>query len=395
MAKGTCVSFDIPAFNQSYPCFNVTWQPRVSEGSLLAIMIVPSILTSVLWVYAMWKLPGKLYQLCPREKTRSYCFSRRRNKSEKKTSCVLVSVNNPASEDLVSKSNSVYSGDSNTHYSEEHVRKIPLLQVVILPLLKLTWDAIDVVLDLYIFYEIEKGNILHKAIIRNTYVNNAILVFALIGCLKILLCVLNIQRFLERVDVLPDVGGQKHLLQTFKVQKAQNHLITFFFEDCAELFLEYFFIEKYIMEYPSPVLIIKDIILAIIALGCLIIDAVFGISILCKSQKQFKQHLMSEQKHDFISEYKSKYAYTFGGSVLVALINFLRVGGAGYQYITGKLHPNCLEIVDGVLVQTPFAEGCLREVDYLILLFNFLPIPMTILAFKRNIMDRFCICKVS
>ena len=51
------------------------------------------------------------------------------------------------------------------------------------------------------------------------------------------------------------------------------------------------------------------------------------------------------------------------------VIKALRVGGALYQYVTGRLYRSCFDVIDGKLIQTPFASGCLREVDYAILVF--------------------------
>ena len=46
---------------------------------------------------------------------------------------------------------------------------------------------------------------------------------------------------------------------------------------------------------------------------------------------------------------------------------FLRVGGAGYQYVTGRLKQGYFHVHDGMLLQNPFSEGCLREVDIILL----------------------------
>ena len=43
---------------------------------------------------------------------------------------------------------------------------------------------------------------------------------------------------------------------------------------------------------------------------------------------------------------------------------YMFVRGAGYQYVTGKLRPECLKVVDGKLIQFPFDSRCLREIDW-------------------------------
>ena len=58
----------------------------------------------------------------------------------------------------------------------------------------------------------------------------------------------------------------------------------------------------------------------------------------------------------------------------------MRSGGAGYQYLTGKLQRSCFVVKDGLLLQTPFAVGCLREADYAILVLGGISVLFSILA---------------
>ena len=55
--------------------------------------------------------------------------------------------------------------------------------MIILVLLKYFWDAIDLTLDVYIFYRLERGHLLDDVIHRNIHVSNAIYAFAILGCL--------------------------------------------------------------------------------------------------------------------------------------------------------------------------------------------------------------------
>ena len=58
--------------------------------------------------------------------------------------------------------------------------------IIFLPIAKLLWDALDVCLDCYLFYQLEVGpDLLDQVIFRNSYVNRAILAFGILGCLKI------------------------------------------------------------------------------------------------------------------------------------------------------------------------------------------------------------------
>ena len=61
---------------------------------------------------------------------------------------------------------------------------------------------------------------------------------------------------------------------------------------------------------------------------------------------------------------------------------FLRVGGAGYQYVTGRLKRGCFHVHDGMLLQNPFSEGCLRGVDYVIIILScLLLIPSIVIGY--------------
>ena len=57
------------------------------------------------------------------------------------------------------------------------------ISIIVLVLVKYFWDAIDLTLDVYIFYQLEKGEVLDNAIYRNIHVNNAIYAFAILGCI--------------------------------------------------------------------------------------------------------------------------------------------------------------------------------------------------------------------
>ena len=71
--------------------------------------------------------------------------------------------------------------------SNDRVRMLiywkPYFSIVILTLVKYFWDAIDLTLDVYIFYRLERGDVLDDVIYRNSHVNNAIYAFAILGCL--------------------------------------------------------------------------------------------------------------------------------------------------------------------------------------------------------------------
>ena len=90
-----------------------------------------------------------------------------------------------------------------------------------------------------VFYQLEKGDLLDDVIHRNIYVNNAIFAFAVLGMVKMLLSVMWLWRFTS--------GAHRF---NMKVTKLFNYVTVYLFEDCCEMFLEYFFIEKYFTNQP-------------------------------------------------------------------------------------------------------------------------------------------------
>ena len=229
--------------------------------------------------------------------------------------------------------------------------KVPFLTFVIFPMATLTWDTVDVGLDLYCFNQLEKGHLIDGMIFRNHYVNNGIYAFALLGCIKLLLCVCffySIPNEEERDSI--------------KVPKLLNYCVVYLLEDAGEMFLEYFYIEKYFTEQPTPFLFIRDVILFLMA-SYTIVD------VLRFAHDEMKWNI----DDDDVSSRVFLIMLTLC-SVCVGTSNLLRVAGAGYQYTTSKLHPNCLGVVGGRLQQFPFAGGCLREIDYIILPLIFVPV---------------------
>ena len=65
---------------------------------------------------------------------------------------------------------------------------------------KLTWDDIDMLFDLYGIYQLEQGLVIDKMIIRNCHVVNGILVFAVIGLLKMVLSIFVVRFYTDTKD---------------------------------------------------------------------------------------------------------------------------------------------------------------------------------------------------
>ena len=215
--------------------------------------------------------------------------------------------------------------------------------VVVLTIGTLIWDAIDASLDAYTFHQLEQGKLIDPVIHRNSHVTNGIMVFACLGVLKMVIT------FTVWYKVLEEDSTKSRELRTVQF------LITFLFEDCAEIFLEYFWIEKYFTLRPSVYLIVKDVMIACLACYTAIYHISTGVKELF-------------ERHDQLS-----FVFSVSLGMIVSIVEFLRVGGAVYQYVTGKLNSDCFGEVNGKLIQFPLTSGCLREVDYAILALIFIP----------------------
>ena len=204
-------------------------------------------------------------------------------------------------------------------------------------------------IDAYLFYPLEMGEVIDSSIYRNTTVNSFILAFSVLGCIKIL--------FWLRIIGLP---GNKKSLDNWKLVFIA---ITFMFEDGPEILLEYFYVEKYISKQIAWYLLVRDVILCIIALYSIVVSLIWLVLFGLQVRRRYQQET-------FIPSYPAldcTVVVNGGCCLLIGFCNFLRTGGAGYQYVTGKLRRSCFEVFDGVLRQTPFTAGCMREVDYFII----------------------------
>ena len=132
--------------------------------------------------------------------------------------------------------------------------------IVLTPLFKYFWDAIDLTLDLYIFYQLENGEVLDDVIYRNENVNNSIYAFAILGCI----CKVFTWRFFQNAS--KKNYGYYYSPIKFLQMKNMVMVASFIFEDGPEMLLEYFYIEKYVTKF-SWVLLVKDIFVGIVAVG--------------------------------------------------------------------------------------------------------------------------------
>ena len=351
----SCVDLPIYKNNKTFCGVTELWKPRISNNIAIILCVVPSIVAWLLTLFIIYHI-------------KKYLFSIYNDSFEQDTFTSAVKLEDGTQDNLQEETIIKPVKDQNS-YQKKHwcciyIYKIYLVfTIIILTILKLLWDALDVTIDTYLFFQLETGKVIHEHVYRNTHVNNAILAFAVLGCFKIL--------FWIRI-----VGG----LRGSKKRKYLNHLKeyfvagTFIFEDGPELILEYFFVEKYMSKQLTWYWFARDIILCLISLYTIVISFLFLRSGISMQRKNRYNKLKTKCSRLF------EYTVTNGCNVVIGLLLFLRAGGAGYQYVTGKLGRSCFAVEDGFLIQTPFTVGCLREVDYVIIVLSGISILLSFLS---------------
>ena len=252
-----------------------------------------------------------------------------------------------------------------------YIKKFYLVfSIIVLTNLKLLWDALDVTIDAYLFYQLETGKVIHDYIYRNIHVSNAILAFSILGCLKIL--------FWLRILGVGKTTGMKVRKTTENLKLLKLYFVagTFIFEDGPELILEYFFVEKYMSKQLTWYLFARDIVLCIISLYTLVISSL----VLLPSLNRIKQYIRGKNDKRRRGSVICQFVVRNICNVFIGLLLFLRAGGAGYQYVTGKMRRSCFTINNGFLIQTPFTVGCMRGVDYFIITLSRMSILCSVFA---------------
>ena len=404
-----CYDLPITIGNKTICGLTEKWKPRFNHGSLLAMAIIPVL---VYW-FILFKMVKKIYK----SSVRIWRLNRKRNNSIpdfKEDYSYYSNVKNICEKDLKikrkkrhqkRKTTSTLESSSKTRYQYldgiqemfngnrsstwlqrlsctfecckslssalSHLRESGILYtyktyftIVILTLVKYFWDAIDLTLDVYIFYRLERGNILDNAIYRNTHVNDAIYAFAILGCLIKIYAWVDLREQLADTDVNTRIMSENSLNR----RKFEVGVLGFLFEDGPELILEYFYVEKYITSY-TPLIIIKDAIIS-----CLLVHT---------AAKAFVQSMRERNE-------SSRYRLLNIFVIIFTLASMLRVGGSLYQYVTRKMR-SCFVVADGRIHQSPFDVDCMRGIDYAILITVLIPLcGLVILFFVMGVFVENC-----
>ena len=225
-----------------------------------------------------------------------------------------------------------------------------VLQFIILPLFAILWDMVDVIFDTYYFYKLERGELIHPLIYRNAHVNNSILGFACLGAIKsviVAICYLNV------VEGNYNEREYHHNVVLFTLGAVSVKLLL---EDAPELILEYFYVDKFIVNNPPWFLVGKDVITALIYILPLI-------EILKSGVNDFK---LFKERYSGLLAYLLYMPATLARACM-SLAMIFRIVGMIIQYMGTTVNAECFVVLDNALQQTPFALGCLNWCDYTVL----------------------------
>lgn len=286
------------------------------------------------------------------------------------------------------------------------------VSVYVSPIVPLIWDSVDVCFDGLYFYSLEQGGLISSNITRNIYVNNSIIAYAIVGALKTPLLVLIIGRFWE-VLFTPTGSDFTYKMVALSPRAIGNLYVStviYITEDCAESFLEYFWIEKYISDHPSSTIVIRNIFKAVVSFLPLVSqlfrlkDRLYVAEQIDNIKQKYQdkknnvtpierepdgQKSQTEAVTLKIAEEKTTRQKIFICWVSLSVISimssigsFLRAIGAVHQLIYHKIPESCLYVTnEGLLYQSPMEDNCLRFLDYSIIFFNFLPLSIYSLVF--------------
>ena len=226
-----------------------------------------------------------------------------------------------------------------------------ILQFIILPLFAILWDIVDVIFDTYYFYKLERGELIHPLIYRNAHVNNSILGFACLGAIKSVIVAIWYLGVVRNNENEREYHYRVVLLTLGAVS------VKLLLEDAPELILEYFYVDKFIINNPPWFLVAKDVVTALIYILPLIKIVKSGVL------NDFK---LIKEKVDSLWLYLLYMPATLArGFMSLAMI--FRIVGMIIQYMGTTVNAECFVVLDNALQQTPFALGCLNWCDYTIL----------------------------
>ena len=246
------------------------------------------------------------------------------------------------------------------------LKLVKFVEIVLLTTLMLLYNAVDIYLDFKLFFEYSTGRLVDSVI----YDNSSLVFYSMIFLLftgyffKIFLMKINIE------------GWYKNQTSEYTFDSLKLHLsaISLLFEDAPELMLEYFYMEKYIHTDSKWWIVSKDTVSGIYAFILCIVNLIGLKAVINKENKD----LVLKIREIIISI----------TVVIFSIASFFRIGGAIYQYQTQEVRKACFKVIEGRIIQTPFATGCLRGIDYVALVIGSLSlIGTTLILFSFFAVD--------
>lgn len=333
-SSSACIRIEFKNHNSLSFC-NATrpWQPRLSENEALIAFTVVSIYSCILTIMTMYRyhVLGTLKILY---------FKLRVSQITEQSECDFSG--NCFSKTLKKIKTWI-------------TLKFQILDIVVLPLFAILWNCIDGVLDAYTFYQLEIGKLIDGNIHRTAHVSNAILAFAILGATSNILKIKLWSKFQSNTEYESD---EKKRFE----YKRYAMFISFFFEDAAELILEYFYIQRYVTLTPPYYLYVKDAIIALL----LVKDV---ISYLKEERKAFGQLLLRA-----FCECNLFLLISITSSLSLLVSQGIRLAGQWIQFSASSVPQQCFGVFDGMIYQQPFEKGCLRDFEMALMVFTGIPV---------------------
>ena len=197
-------------------------------------------------------------------------------------------------------------------------------KLILQPIVVVVWSVVDVFVDTFYFYQLERGDLIDDRIIRNTHVNNGIMVFAVLGAVAAI------------------YGGYCYsvvLINNEEEATYHNKVIYWslsavgikiIWEDAAELILEYFFVDKFIVENQPWYLVAKDVVAALIY--------ILPLYKLVKSGTKDYRAVSSTT-----DDGRTLFTYVTFARVTMSVAMVLRVIGMMMQYMGSTIKKECLK----------------------------------------------------
>ena len=225
--------------------------------------------------------------------------------------------------------------------------------------LKLILENVDTIADCFLLYQLESGQIISEMVHRNTTANNALYILIYVSMI---------------VNQLVFILCLKYFDNLYFIKELMS-MVFFAFTGAPELFIEYFYLDRYVTRKTDWYLFVRSALQFLLSL-LTIYSALRNI-------------------YDPRNKY-SKPIYKVAAFVTVPIgaATACRVVGSTYQYAFGLIKRDCFTVNSGGVYQSPFNTGCLRGVDYALMVLTFLPAAIFSVFFALTILLVFILLQI-